>query len=309
MIHHLSNLSPQYKGILCLLGSVAVLTASDSIIKWLSLHYALYEIMLFRALVALGITFVIIYFEGGFQVLRTCRPLLHVIRAFLMVLANMCFFLGAAAMPLADAAAIFFSTPLFICVLSIPILGERVGPWRWVAIFIGLIGVVVMLRPGTGSLSLVGLLPLTAAFAYACMQMLTKKLGMQERASTMAFYLHMAFIVTSVTAGLAFGDGKFHTDSNLSAAFLLRAWSWPTDSHWLLILLCGTLVGIGMYLLSQAYRIGSASVVAPFEYAAMPFAVFWGFQLWGDFPDAISLIGGALIIGSGLVILFREKNN
>ncbi|NKB77287.1 MAG: EamA family transporter [Gammaproteobacteria bacterium] len=173
----LSSLSSRSIGIFSLLGSVALLTGSDSIIKWLSPHYALHEIMLFRAGFALIIIMAIVYIEGGIQVLRTRRPVLHALRGLLFVLANMFFFLGLANMPLADAVAVFFAAPIFICLLSKPILGEEVGFYRWMAIVAGMVGVIIMLRPGHSTFTVSAVLPLLAAFTYACLQMLTRKLG------------------------------------------------------------------------------------------------------------------------------------
>ena len=172
-----NSLSSSSIGILSLLGAVALLTGSDSIIKWLSPFYALHEIMLIRAGFALMITMIIVKLEGGLSVLRTRRPSLHVLRGLLFVLANMLFFLGLANMPLADAVAIFFAAPIFICLLSKPILGETVGFWRWIAIFTGMVGVIVILRPGSEAFSPSAILPLLAAFTYACLQMMTRKLG------------------------------------------------------------------------------------------------------------------------------------
>lgn len=293
-------------GILCLFGAVALLSASDSIIKWLSPSYALHEIMLVRAVVALSITMVIVQLEGGLRILKTRRPGLHMLRGFLLALANMFFFLGLAAMPLADTVAIFFVAPLFISALSYVVLGERVDPIRWLAVIVGLIGVIVMLRPGFGMVSLAALLPLCAAFAYACMQMLTRKLGMSAKAATLSFYIQVTFLLVSAASGLAIGDGRFSDGANTTLAFLLRAWTWPT--HWDLALmsLCGVLIAFGGYLLSQAYRVAEAAAVAPFEYTALPFAIFWGYQLWGDWPDAVTFVGIALIVGGGLVVFYRE---
>lgn len=301
-----SSISARNTGILCLIGAVALLTASDSIIKWLSPSYALHEIMLVRGVVALSVTMIIIQFEGGIDILRTRHPILHLVRGLLLVIANMFFFLGLATMPLAEAVALFFVAPLFISILSQPVLGERVGPLQWLAIFVGLVGVVVMLRPGFGLLALGSTLPLAAALAYACMQMLTRRLGMTDKAGTLSFYIQVSFIAVSSAIGLAIGNGRFAGSSNATLEFLVRAWVVPTSNDLVLLFVCGVLVALGGYLLSQAYRKAEVAVVAPFEYSALPFAVFWGYQLWGDWPDVVSFIGSALIVGGGLMVLYQE---
>ena len=298
--------SAQTTGIFCLLGALCFLSASDSIIKWLSPTYALHEIMLVRALVALPVTLFFMQLEGGLRNLYTRRLGLHIVRGLFLVLANMCFFLGLATMPFAEAVSLFFVAPLFISALSFLVLRETVGFTRWVGVLVGLVGVVVVLRPGFGMVSLTGVLPLFAALAYACMQILTRRLGAGDKASTLAFYIQATFIVVSATIGLSIGDGRFGDTENATLAFLVRAWTWPVYSDWVLLGVCGFLVGCGGYLISQAYRLAQAAAVAPFEYATLPFALFWGYQLWGDWPDIVTFIGSALIVGSGLFVLSYE---
>lgn len=298
--------NPRALGIFCLVGAIALLSVSDTIIKWLSPRYALHEIMLIRACVALSVTMLLVYWEGGLRILRTRRLGLHLLRGLLIAIANMCFFLGLATMAFADAVALFFVAPLFITALSQPLLGERVGPVRWFAVCAGLVGVLVMVRPGFGTVSFVALLPLAAALAYACMQMLTRRLGITDTAATLAFYIQTMFVIFSATMGLILGHGRFDDGASPTWSFLLRAWTWPTSTDFMLIGLCGCSVAFGGYLLSQAYRTTEAAVIAPFEYVGLPFAVFWGYQIWGDLPDRFTLMGSLLIVGSGLMVFYRE---
>jgi drug/metabolite transporter (DMT)-like permease len=306
-MNFLKSLSLNSQGILCLIGAVVFLSASDSIIKWLSPTYALHEIMLIRSLFAMLIVFFIIQIEGGLKTLKTRRPVLHFIRGSLLVLANMFFFLGLATLPFAEAVALFFVAPLFICILSQPVLGEKVGLLRWLVILIGFAGVLIMIRPGADLFTLTSLLPVIAALNYAIMHMMTRKLGMQDSAGSLTFYIQLAFIVISTAIGLAIGDGRFNQYDNQTFDFLLRAWQIPTTTDWFLLAVCGSIVAIGAYLLSQAYRLGQASAVAPFEYTSLPFALMLGYYLWGDWPDWISFIGSGFIIFSGLLIVYIEN--
>ena len=164
-----------------------------------------------------------------------------------------------------------------------------------------------MLRPGTEIFKMASLLPIMAALAYACMVIITSKLGMQDKAGTMTFYIQFAFIVISSIIGLSVGDGRFYTPDNPTLGFLLRSWSLPTISDMGLIAACGFFVAVGGYLLSQAYRVGQASLMAPFEYSSMPIALLLGYLVWGDWPDHYSMAGSLLIISSGIVILVIEK--
>ena len=246
---------------LCLISALACLTVSDSIIKWLSPELPLHQITLFRSCFALVIVLVIVQLEGGLVTLKTRRPILHFVRGSMLVLANMFFFIGLAAMPLAETVVLFYTAPLFICMLSQPVLGEKVGLSRWLVIFAGLIGAIIMLRPGSEVFKPVSLLPILAALSYAAMTMMTRKLGIQEKAGALTFYIQIAFIVISSITGLAIGDGAFDLYANKSLGFLLRAWVWPNSYQLQLLMLCGGIVSIGGYLISQAYRLDRKSVV------------------------------------------------
>jgi len=306
---YLRSLSLNAQGILCLVSAVVFLAVSDSIIKWLSPTYALHEIMLFRSLFAMLLVFIIIHFEGGLKTLKTRRPVLHFFRGSLLVLANMFFFLGLATLAFAETVALFFVAPLFICILSQPVLGEKVGAMRWMVILLGFGGVLIMLRPGADVFRFTSLLPILAALSYALMQMLTRKLGMQEKAGTLSFYIQLAFILISSVVGLSISDGRFNDFDNPTLDFLLRAWAMPAPADFVLLAICGLIVAIGSYLLSQAYRLGQASAVAPFEYTSLPFALILGYYLWGDWPDWISIIGSGFIIFSGFLIVYIENRD
>ena len=293
-------------GIACVVGAITLFVLQDALIKWLSGDYPLHEIVLVRAASAIAVTLFVMRLEGGIHLLRTHRLGLLLTRSALLVLANCAFCLALAAMTIAEATSIFFVAPLLITALSALVLREPVGPRRWAAVCVGLAGVIVMLRPGEGVLRLVALLPIAAAAAYALMQTITRRLGITERASTIAFYAQTGFIVASVTIGLVAGDGRFAPDDDPSLAFLLRAWTAPSVGDAALFLGIGVMNGIGGYLMSQAYRISQPAAIAPFEYVALPMAVLWGVVFFGDWPDLVTYAGMALICASGLYVLHRE---
>lgn len=305
----LAALSANTKGILCLVGALGALTLSDSIIKWLSPEMALHQITLLRSCFALLLVMVFVQLEGGLVTLHTRRPLLHLLRGSMLVLANMFFFVGLAAMPMAETVVLFYTAPLFICMLSQPVLGEKVGLRRWFVIGLGMIGAIIMLRPGSDVFQTVSLFPVMAALCYAAMTMMTRKLGLRESAGALTFYIQIAFIVISSLVGIVVGDGAYDIHDNSSLTFLLREWYWPSLVQWQLLLLCGLIVACGGYLMSQAYRLGEAPAVAPFEYASLPFALAVGYYLWGDWPDWPAFVGTGLIISSGLVVAYLENRD
>lgn len=294
-------------GILCVMGAVSAFSINDMLIKLMSGDYPLHEIIFIRGVISgLFALLVFVPLEGGFGNLRTARWRLHLLRGMTVVLANMTFFTGLAALPLGEATAIYFVGPLFITALSYFFLGERIGPRRWFAVSIGLAGVVVMIRPGMATFQAAAILPALAAFCYASLQIMTRKLGMAEKASTMTFYINVSFIVFSGAIGLVFGDGRYSGWDNPSMEFLTRAWVWPSPGDWILLAGVGVIISLAAYLVSQAYRTCEAGLLAPFEYVAMPLAVILGIVVWGDWPDAVAWLGILLIAGAGLFVFIRE---
>lgn len=294
-------------GVACAVGAALCFSVNDVVIKFLSGDYALHQLVLMRSLIGMAVTLgFLVPLEGGYHLLRTRRPGAHMLRGLCVVFANLCFFTALASMPLAEAMAIFFVSPLVITVFSVLFLGETVGPARWAAVAAGFAGVVIILRPGTAAFEPVSLLPLAAAILYATLHVITRRIGGTERASTMAFYIQLTFIAVSGGIGLAVGDGALAGAAHPSVAFLLRAWNWPATGDWWLIVAVGLGSAFGGYLISQAYRLAEAALAAPFEYIAMPLAVFWGVTIWNEWPDGPTWAGMALVIGSGLFVIWRE---
>ncbi|MDE0308486.1 MAG: DMT family transporter [Acidiferrobacterales bacterium] len=302
----INNLSQNVQGIVCLIFALLCLTVSDAIIKWLSSTYALHEITLIRALFALTMVVVFAKYFGDLSRVRTRRLGLHLIRGFMLVLANIFFFLGLSVMPLATTVALFYCAPFFICILARVILHEPVGLPRWMAIAAGMLGVVVIAQPGGTDFSWSVFLPVGAAFTYSLMVMMTRKLAISDSAESMSFYIQACFLIFSLLSGLLIGDGRFNTFDHPTLDFLLRAWLWPSLKDFQILLICGAASAAGTYLLSQSYRIAQASVVAPFEYVSLPFAIAVGFIVWGDLPGLSDYIGSALIVCSGLVVVYFE---
>ena len=299
--------NPARLGAACAALAVVMFSANDSTIKFLSGDYALHEVVLFRSVIGLLIVSVCVFpFAGGWRVIRTQRLVLHILRGLLVVFANITFFLGLAVLPLADAVAIFFVSPLLITVFSVVFLGEQVGPRRWVAVLVGFLGVLIVQRPGTEAFQLASLLPVLAATSYAGLHMMTRFIGKTESAATMTVYIQLTFIVVCLLFWLIAGDGRFADQENASLAFLFRAWVWPEPGDWWLFLLIGFATGFGGFLISQAYRVAEAAVVAPFEYLALPIAIVAGYLIFGEVPDTLTFAGIALILGAGLFIIWRE---
>ena len=295
-----------------LIGIVAI-SINDMLIKLLSGGYPLHQMVFTRSVIGIIFSLMLVQLEGGWRILLTKTPRLHLLRCTTLVIANLTFFTALAVLTLAEATAIFFIGPLLITLLSIPVLGEKVGPLRLGAVVVGFIGVLIMTRPWqsgeTREVSLlIYLLPIVAAFAYAITQVLTRKLGTTTKASVLSTYLQALFIVVSLGFWVVAGDGRYAEGlESESLVFLLRAWVWPEGSDLYLFLGLGLNTAIVGYALAQAYRQADAATIAPFEYLGLPLAVFWGWSLWGDLPDMVVSLGILLVLGSGLFVFLRER--
>jgi len=300
-------------GIALILVGMVAMSINDMLIKMLSGDYPLHQIVFTRSIFGLFFSLILVRVEGGFAILRTRHPFLHTLRGLLIVVSNMTYFTALAVMPLANTAALFFIAPLMITLLSIPFLGETVGPFRLGAVIVGFVGVLVMLQPWEGENDfgvsrIVLFLPVIAALTYALNQILTRKLGVTTKASAMVVYLQATFILVSILFWIFAGDGRYAVGlDSKSLVFLLRAWQWPNQTDIQYFVGLGVISSFVGYSLSQAYRVADAATVAPFEYIGLPLAVFWGWLFWAELPDFMATIGILLITGSGLFVFLREK--
>ena len=295
-------------GVICAFTASVAFTLNDAGIKFLSGDYPLHQVVLIRATVAILINLAImIPLEGGYHLLRTKHIRLHLLRGAFVVMANMLFFLGLAELPLSEATAIFFVSPVIITLFSVIFLSEKVGLWRWAAVSMGLSGAIVMLRPTPSSFQLASLLPVGAAFCYASLHILTRKMGATEKASTMSFYLQLTFVIVSLSMGIAFGNGRYGQQDSAALEFLLRPWVWPNSYDFIVMACVGIASAIGGYFISQAYRLSEAALIAPIEYVALILAVGWGILIFNEWPDGIAWTGMALILCGGLLMLWRAS--
>ena len=296
-----------------LLRAVAILAAGkllfaiqDVIIKEMSGAYPVHEIMTIRGAVAIPLLLLLIHFSGGLGLLRHHRPGLHLLRGALMLTAFMCFYVALAGTSLTTASALFFTAPFFITLMSIPLLGERVGVRRFLGIGIGFAGVLVVLRPDSSGLGWYDLLPVLAAFFYACCQIMVRVAKMTEPPALMSLYASVAFTVLGALSGLLLSAHDVPPGADVSLQFLLRPWSLPDAGDALLLMLTGLTSALGFMCTSNAYQREQASRVSPFEYVMIVWVVVLSFLVWAEIPDALTLLGTGMIIVSGIYVIRRE---
>ena len=301
------GINSKYLSIIYIILAQIFFTTLDMAVKFVSEDYALHQITLIRAIVSILFTLIILVpLDGGYKYLLSKRLGLHLLRGFGIVVANLCFFTALVTIPLAETTAIFFIAPLLITTLSVFLIGEKVALRSWIAVFVGFLGVVIMFRPDLGFFNAAYLLPLVAALVYSLVQIATRIMGEAEKASTMVFYIQLNHLFFSGLMGLIFGGGDLAEKSQPINYYLLRAWKIPNWEDLIIMIGIGLLGGLGAYFISNAYRISKAGIIAPFEYVAIPFAIFWSITIFGDLPDIGSWLGIFLIAGAGLYVVYSE---
>ena len=228
-------------------------------------------------------------------------------RGILLFLAYTTYFMGVAALPLAEVASIRFSAPLIITALSVVILSEKVGLPRWLALLVGFAGVLFIVRPGSATFNLGSLFIVMATIFYALSVMLTRRLKSYDSSATMAYYCTLVYLVSAFALAPLAGLMGEMPNAHPSIAFLFRTWSMPTLLDFGIMFGLGFVWASGMFSVAKAYSLALTSVAAPFEYLALPINVMWGYLIWSEVPTLATWIGAALTVGSGLYILFRQS--
>ena len=283
------------------LGLLALAT-QDVFMKNMATRYSSPELLLIRGVFAL------LLFQLGLVVFRQRNPLKtgrvgwQWFRGFLLFMALACYYMALSVMSLLDTVAIFFSAPLIATALSSVLLKEKVSAGKWVAVVVGFIGVLVVVRPGGESLAHVaGLIGLAAACFYAASMIATRYLGATDRAITTAYYSMLSYILFAGVATLI--SHLIAASGNDSGALAVsRLWLTPTPRDLVLFAVAGVSVCVGFLCLAQAYKMAEVSSLSPWEYTNLIMAAVLGYLAWGDIPDLSSVIGSVLIIGCGVYV-------
>jgi drug/metabolite transporter (DMT)-like permease len=294
-------------GVAFIVLAMLVFSLQDIAVKWMGGNYPALEIVIFRSLVALPCTLLFFRNEGGRGLPTTQRHKLEYVRGFFYFLSFTTYMMGVAALPLGDVAAIRNSAPLMIALLSVVWLGERVDLRRWLALVVGFVGVLLIVRPGSATFNLGSVFSLIATLFYAINVIITRKLQNTDSSATMAYYSSLVYLAASIIlAPLSVVIGPV-PDAHPSIAFLLHPWSMPTLLDWAIISGLGLVWAVGMYCVARAYSLAQASLVAPFEYVLLPINVMWSLIIWRDIPTWLMLAGALLTLLSGIYVVAQER--
>lgn len=291
---------------LCVLAGIGLASAQDAVVKYMSSGYPASETLLFRCIGSVPVLAFMLWREGNWSLATPLWPRV-LLRSLILAVAYLTFVLAIAAMPIANAVAIYFTMPFFVAGLAGPLLGERVRFHRWMAIIAGFIGVMIMVRPGVGVFEPAALLALMSAMGYAVGQMLGRPLSQKVAPIVIATWQNFVYAGMAIVLLILFSLGDFGSFSHPSLVFLSRPWVWPGAFDAALLLGHGVLAGCAMILFINAYRLAETNFVAPFEYSAMIWAVGYGLLLFGDFPDLYTWIGGGVVIVAGIAMILRDR--
>ncbi|HWK66915.1 MAG TPA: DMT family transporter [Rhizobiaceae bacterium] len=276
-------------GILLMCAGVTCLSVNDAIAKILTASYSPLQILFLRNVIALPFALLVALKMGGTDALLSRRPAAHLLRGILWICATVLFFTSIMHLGLAEATALIFVAPLFITAISAVFLGEHVGWRRWLAVLVGFVGVLIVVQPGGAAFQLVSLLPVATAFVYALLMLSARWVDTRESVWTLLLYLT-------------------GTSALLSAFIVPFVWIevQPADL-WLFVAIAafGT---AGITMMTQAFRIAPAVVVAPLDYTALLWATALGWLIWNEVPDTATFVGAAVIVASGVIIILREQS-
>ena len=275
-------------GVLYMVASVICFSIMDICVKWLD-YYPVGQVLFFRFFIGFIPIFFVILKNKILIFYKTSRPGLHAFRAISGALAIIALFYGLRELPLADVVSLTFGGPIFVTIASIFFLSEKVGIKRWSAVFLGFIGMLLIIQPAFIDLNYYYISPIIFCLFFACVAISVRSLSKTEANYTIAFYF--TFLCTII---------------GLCTIFFVE-WILPTKMDFLIFAIMGLCGSIGNLLLTQSYRLSEASLVTPIKYLSLVFAIFFGIFIWSEVPKALTLVGSALVILSSLIIFIRES--
>lgn len=276
------------RAILLLILAMACLTGMDTLAKILTAEMPVMQVAWARFFFLFVAISPVLLRTRLTKLLQTRNPKLQFARGVLQLPANICFLMALSYLPLADAIAVAFSAPLFIVAFSAVFLGEQVDWQRWAAVGLGMVGVLIIIRPGFGEAHWALVLPLITAIVFAMFQVMTRILGRTDSSLTTLFYSNFVGLIGT-------------------SLILPFVWDSPAMDGWLLMMALGLLAAIGHFLMIEAFSTAPASTLAPFTYVELVWATLVGFLIFGDLPGPFVVAGALIVVAAGIWALIQER--
>ncbi len=282
-----THVTGHLRAILLAMVAMALFATLDATAKFVTHSLPVPVAVFFRYAIALLLSGSLLWKAGGPSFLATRHPGLHLVRGLLLLASTMGNFTAMQYLQLAQTGAIFFTIPLWVCALSVPLLGEHVGIRRWAAVLVGFCGVLVIMRPGSAGFHWAMLLALGNAMLGALYNIATRKVR-SDPAETSLFYLSLFGSLGAVLPAL-------------------HVWQTPIDWQWLLLVILGVAGASGHFAIIAAHRLANATVLAPFTYTQIIWMTLFGYVLFGNVPDGYTLLGAVIVVASSIYIFARER--
>ena len=273
-------------GFLYMFLSICAFSIMDLIVKW-SENYPVGQVLFFRGFCGMIPIFFLIPKERYLNFYKTNRPFLHFKRCISGLIAIIAIFIALRKLPLATVVSISFAAPIFTTIMSIFFLSERVGLYRWLAVFVGFIGILIISEPGFNSLNIYYIYPVVFCLGLSYVAIAIRQLSLTEPVWLIGLYFSFSIMIVSLFT-------------------LPQGWVFPTLKDLFLLSLLGILGGLANLWLTQSYKFSEVSLVTPLKYLALVFAIFFGYLFWDEIPTAKTLIGSSLVIISSIIIFRRE---
>ena len=295
------------KGIILVLFGMAFFSVQDALIKYVHQDTSLYELYLLRTVVAAMLLLIFLLITKKKIILKTHYPILTPLRVILFFFGFSFFYISLTFMSLAMANALFFSSPFFMSILAKLFLKEKIGIRRWSAIFVGFIGVYIVLNPNFSDFNYFDLAPVACALCYASSMTITKITSEKDNVFSQMLHLYVGASIISIFIFFFTGNGQFNNYSDPTMQFILREWFTNPSYAYPYIVVMGIVAAVSFYCVFSAYSVASPSVVSLFEYSLILWSMIAGYLLFQNIPTIRTFFGVALIIGAGIYIYVREK--
>ncbi len=276
-------------GFLYMFFSICAFSLMDVIVKW-SVDYPIGQVLFFRGFFGIIFYFFVIPRERLHNFYKTERPGLHLLRCISGLIALVAIFIALRKLPLATVVSISFAAPIFTTIFSIFLLNEKVGIFRWLAVIIGFLGILIITEPGISQLNIFYIFPIIFCLGLSYVAITIRQLSTTEPVWLISFYFSLSITL-------------------LSFLTIPQGWVMPSLNHFIILSLIGIFGGVANLWLSQSYKYSEVSLVTPLKYLALVFAIIFGYFIWGEVPTIKTLLGSFLVIISTLIIFRREIYN